>query len=87
MNELNNTSAYLLIILSGVLILFIVAGIIAIFKFISVLNSMKRLADKAEKIAASAEAVGEFLVKSTGPLALGKMLGNVTDFIKHRKKG
>jgi len=87
MNALNNTSGYLLIVLSVTLIIFLIAAIVAIFKLISVLNSMKRLAEKAEKLAASAASVGEFFAKSTGPLALGKMLGNVTDFIKHRKKG
>lgn len=87
MNALNDTSAYFLIILSATLIIFLIAAIVAVVKLISVLNSMKRLADKAEKLAASAASVGEFFSKSAGPLALGKMLGNVTDFIKHRKKG
>ncbi len=87
MNALNNTSGYLLIVLSATLIVFLIAAIIAVFKLISVLNSMKRLGEQAEKLAASAASVGEFFAKSTGPLALGKMLGNVTDFIKHRKKG
>ena len=87
MNALNNTSGYLIIVLSATLIVFLIAAIVATFKLISVLNSMKRLADKAEKIAASAEAIGDFFTKSTGPLALGKMLGNVTDFIKRHKKG
>lgn len=87
MNDLNNTSAWLLIVLSATLIIFLIAAIVAVFKLISVLNSMKRLAEKAEKIAASAASIGDFFTKSTGPMALGKMLGNVTDFIKHRKKG
>jgi len=87
MNALNNTSAYLLIVLSVTLIIFLIAAITAVVKLIAVLNSMKRLAEKAEKLAASAASVGEFFAKSTGPLALGKMLGNVTDFIKRHKKG
>jgi len=48
---------------------------------------MKRLAETAERIADSAEAVGEFFAKSTGPLALGRFLGTVTGFIKRHKKG
>ena len=87
MNALNNTSGYLLIVLSVTLVIFLIAAIVAVFKLISVLNSMKRVAEKAEKLADSAAAVGEFFSKATGPMALGKMLGNVTDFIKHRKKG
>jgi hypothetical protein len=87
MNALNNTSGYLIIVLAITLVVFLIAAIVAVVKLISVLNSMKRLAEKAEKLADSAAAVGEFFSKATGPMALGKILGNVTDFIKRRKKG
>ena len=87
MNELNNTSGYFLIVLSIVLVIFLITSIVAVIKLISVLNRMKRLAETAERIADSAEAVGEFFAKSTGPLALGRFLGTVTGFIKRHKKG
>lgn len=87
MNDLNNTSGVLLIVLSSVLIIFLISAIVAVIKLINVLNSMKRLAATAEKIAKNAESVSEFFTKSAGPLALGKLLSGVTDYIKNHKRG
>ncbi len=76
----------LIIILASVLTLFLLLAIIAIIKLIQVLQSLKRIVAQAEKIADSAEAVGEFFKRSKGPLALGKFIANIAETVMHRKQ-
>ncbi len=75
----------LVIIVSSALTLFLIVGIIAVIRLIGVLSSLKRITQKAEKIADSAEAVGDFFRKSAGPVALGKFITNIAESISHHK--
>ncbi len=76
----------MVIILSCTLAVFLVVGIIALLKTIKVLNTMQRIADKAERFAESAEAVGEFFKKTSGTFAITKLLSNITDYVKRKGK-
>jgi len=78
----------LVIIVSGTLTLFLVIAIVAGVKIIQILHGLKRVMIQAEKIADSAEAVGDFFRKSAGPVALGRLISNITEsVIKHKSKG
>jgi hypothetical protein len=86
--ELGNAAQILVIILAAFLALFLLLAIIAVVKIIQVLNHLKAISEKAERLATSAESIGEFFKYTAGPAAIGKLLSNVTDAVlKHRKKG
>lgn len=84
---MSNASNVLLIIVSAVLSVFLVVGIIALVKLIQLIQSLKQLTYRAEKIADSAEAVGDFFHKSAGPVALGRLFANISDAVFKNKKG
>jgi hypothetical protein len=84
---MNQAAEVLLIIVSSVLAVFLVVLIIIGIKFIQVMNGLKRLMKQAEKIADSAEAVGEFFRKSSGPASVVKTLANIVESaLKHKRK-
>ena len=83
---MNTASEILLIIVSSVLSLFLLVGIIALVKFIQILSTLKRIAQKAEHLTESAEAVGDFFRKSASKVAFGGFLSNIVNsVIKHKK--
>ena len=74
----------LLIILSGFLAVFLLLGIIATYKVILILKALKRITDKAEHIADKAESLSDIFVKSSGPLAVGKLFTHIADTVFHK---
>ncbi|MDZ7786156.1 MAG: hypothetical protein U5L95_03480 [Candidatus Saccharibacteria bacterium] len=77
----------LVIILSAFLALFLVLAIIATYKFIQVLNSLKRISEHAEHIAGKAETISDIFASTSGPLAVGKLLSHLAETVfKHNKK-
>ncbi len=76
----------LVIILSVTLAVFLVVGIITLIKVIDLLNSLKRITDKAEKFAESAESLGEFFKDVSGNLAIGKLVHNISHYVKSKKR-
>jgi hypothetical protein len=84
---MNTAAEVLLIIVSSVLAIFLLVCTIAVIKFIQVLRSLRHIAEQAEKIADSAEAVGEFFRKSAGPIAFSKFVSNIAETVMHHKKG
>lgn len=86
--QLGDAAQILVIILSAFLALFLLLGIIVAIKLIQILNHLKTISEKAERLASSAESIGEFFKYTAGPAAFGKFLANVTETVlKHRKKG
>ena len=75
----------LVIILSVTLTVFLIVGTIALIKLIDILNSLKRITDKAEKLAEGAESLGEFFKDVSGNLALGKLVHNIAHYVKRKK--
>lgn len=84
------TEQFLVVVLAAVLALFLIIGIIVLVKIIQILNHIKHITDKAEKIADQAEAVGDFFQKTAGPAAIAKLVSNIVHSFsntKHNKKG
>lgn len=75
----------MVIILSGMLALFLLVSIVAVVKFVQILNHVKRLTEKAEQIADKAEAVTEFFQASAGPAAIVKLISNIVNMSKAHK--
>ncbi len=84
--NMENAEEILVIILAGVLILFLLLAIVAIIKFIQVLNHLKSISEKAEHLANRAENISQFFKYSAGPAALGNIVANITEAFTHRKK-
>lgn len=77
----------LVIILSTTLAVFLILGIVLVVKLIQVAKHLNNITIKAEQIADKAEAVTDFMSRSAGPIAIGKLLGNIADAISRGKKG
>lgn len=85
---MGNAEETLVVILASAFALFLLLAIIATIKLIQILNHLKSISEKAERLATTAESVGDFFKYTAGPAAFGKFLANITDTVlKHRKKG
>ncbi len=84
---MENAEQILVIILSTALAIFLILAIIATTKLIQILNHLKAISEKAEKLATTAESIGEFFKYTAGPAAIGKLISNISDavFKKHNK--
>ena len=78
----------LVIILGCTLAVFIILGIVLLVKMIQIANTTKRITEHAEKVVDQAEHVSEFFAKTATPVALVKLLSNVSEMFqgKERKK-
>jgi hypothetical protein len=81
-----DTERVLIIILSSTLSVFLVVGILALIKVIQILDTIKRITEKAEKVAEGAETISEFFKDAGGNLALAKLLHNIAHFVKRKKE-
>ncbi len=71
----------LVIILSTTLAVFLTLGIMALIKVNQILDHLKRISEKAERLATTAENIGEFFKFSAGPAAIGKLLSNINEAV------
>lgn len=78
---ITNAESILVIILSVFLGLFLILGCVALVKIIQVLNHLRSISEKAEKLADTAEHVGEFFRYSAGPVALAKLFANIQEHV------
>ena len=84
---MENAQDILVIILASALAVLLVLAIVVAVKTIQILNHLRRITETAEKIATTAESVGELFRFTAGPVAIGKLLSNVVDTVmKHRNK-
>ena len=83
----------LVIILSSTLALFLILSIVIAALVIQILRHLKRITEKAESIADKAEAVSAFFERGVGPMAIGRLIANISDAVfksnksKTTKKG
>ncbi|MEO8862977.1 MAG: hypothetical protein ABI354_01510 [Candidatus Saccharimonadales bacterium] len=83
---LDNAEKILVVALSVMLAIFLILSILALVKLIQVLNHLRNISEKAEKIANTAESVGEFFTYTAGPVAVGKFLASITEAVRTHKK-
>ncbi|HSX46933.1 MAG TPA: hypothetical protein VLF87_03025 [Patescibacteria group bacterium] len=82
---MGNAEQILVIVLAATLALFLLLAVVATVKIIQILNRLKIIVEKAEKLANTAETVGEFFKYTAGPAALGKLVSNVTEAFRNHK--
>jgi hypothetical protein len=78
---MNTAEQLLVILLSSALAVFLMLAIVATIKVIKILNHIDGIVEKAEKIAHNAEAVGNMIKKTAGPMALGRLVANMADAV------
>ena len=82
---MDTASQVLLIIVSITLTLFLIVGIMLAIKLVQILDHVRRITEKAEKIADNAESVSEFFQKTAGPAAITKLVANIVHTLKKKK--
>ena len=82
---MDTASQVLLIIVSITLTLFLIVGIVLAIKLVQILDHVRRITEKAEKIADNAESVSEFFQKTAGPAAITKLVANIVHTLKKKK--
>lgn len=76
----------LVMILASALAVFLLLAIIATVKIIQILNHLKSISEKAEKLADAAENIGQFFTYTGGTAAIGKLISNIVESFHNRKK-
>lgn len=76
----------LVVILSITLAVALILAIVLLVKLIKISNSIQRITLKAEQIADKAEAVSELFEKSSGAVAIGRLVSNIADMVNRKKK-
>jgi hypothetical protein len=86
---MDSSLTILVIILSSFLALFLFFSLLIAYKTIQILNHLKSITDRAEKIIDTAEHVGDVFKHSAGPIALAKFIAGIAEqvFKKDNKKG
>lgn len=78
----------LVVILATALAVLLVLAIVIAVLIIKLLKTVGRITDKAEHVIQTAEHVGEAFSNVGGPLAIFKVIKNITELVsKHNKKG
>jgi hypothetical protein len=83
---MDTTLKVLIIIVSAALSVFLIVAILLVVKLIQITKSLKRIAQKAENIANSADALGSFFRRAATPVALGRFITNIFDAVRKRNK-
>jgi hypothetical protein len=83
---MDNASEVLLIVVSSTLTVFLIVAIVATVYMIKVLNHIKNITEKAEHIADQAEQVTNFIQKTAGSVAIGKLIANIFNTFKSKKE-
>lgn len=83
---MENAQTILVVILASFLAVFLLLGIAALIKLIQLLDHLKNISEKAEKLANTAENIGDFFKYTAGPAAIVKLLSNISNVVfKHNK--
>jgi hypothetical protein len=80
----SNWFAALTIILGSFLALFLILAIVLAVKIIQIVKQVKRIMAQAEQVADRAEHISAFFEKTATPVALLKLISNISDSL-HKK--
>lgn len=84
---MNNADEILLIVLAVVIIIFFLLVIWALVYLVKILKDVKVIVNDAKRLINSAEAVGEAFKNVSGPIALVRLIRNLSNVVsKERRK-
>lgn len=84
--ELDTTQQILVIILASALALLLVLAIVVVVLVIRLLQKLKLIVTKAEKLVDTAESVGDMLKKTTGTVGLFRFVQSVVGMVQQQKR-
>jgi predicted PurR-regulated permease PerM len=76
----------LVVILSVTLFLFLVLSILIAIKTLQIMNHVKSITERAEKVAENVESVSSFFQKTAGPVAVTKLVANIIENFRNEKR-
>lgn len=76
----------LVIILSTMLAIFLILGIVVLVLIIKIVKTIKKITEHAEHMADRAEHITSFFEKTATPVALVKLVSNISDAILKKGK-
>lgn len=82
---MDDPARILVMILAAFLALVLLLSIIALVKLIQVLNYLKEVSHRAASVAHNIESASAFFEKTAAPIALGKLLANISSVFGNRK--
>lgn len=74
----------LVIVLGTFLALFLILGILLLVKILQIVKTVKKIIERAEQVADKAEHITAFFKKTATPVALFKLVSNMSDLYKKR---
>lgn len=83
--ELTTVQQILLIILAAALAIFLIVGIAISIMIFRLLKTLDQIAEKAEKVVESAEAVGDVFRRAAGPLGFLRFLQSILEAVSKHK--
>lgn len=81
---MNGAEQVIAIILSSFLAIFLLLGIVTLVFTIKLIKQLRQITAHAENIAERAEAVSEFVGKTAGPVAIGKLLLGIIESVREQ---
>ena len=84
--DLGTTQQVLLIILATTLAIFLILAIVATIVLIRFVQSLRRIAQTAERVVESAESVGDILKKAASPIGVFQFVRGIVDTATQHKR-
>lgn len=76
----------IVIMLSTVLLIFLILAILVTIKLVKIANSIKKITSYAENVADRADHVSSFFAKTATPIAIAKLVSNLSEAFNNRSK-
>lgn len=76
----------LVVIISVLVILQLVVLVVAGVWMVKLLKDLKEITEKAKHVATNVESVSDFFQKTAGPMAIVKLLANITGAVTHKRR-
>lgn len=86
MNTDSTWFAVLVIILSSLLAIILLLSIVLVAKVIQIVKQVKRIVDQAEAMADRAEHITAFFEKTATPVAIVKLVANISETLTKKAK-
>lgn len=84
--ELTTAQQILVVVLAAALAVFLVLAIVVLVLIIRLVATLKMVAQKAEKLVESAEAVGEVFKKAAGPVGVLRFARGLFEMVSKHKQ-
>lgn len=82
---MNEYEKILVVFLASFLAVALVLCVIALYKIIQILSTLKKITQKAESVADKVENISGFFAKTAAPAAIGRLLLNISKIVNDKR--